>query len=376
MAVYKDDNKTKDGRSWYFKTYKKDFDGNNKAYKSKRYETKKEAQEAERLFLMKRDNPLRKKFIDIANNYFIELKRQKKDETIYSYIMDYKKHIKPFFENNYINDITVLSINEWKNLLEKKTYKITYLNKLYSILNNIFKFAIKEYGLNNNPVISSGRFVEKNNKIVPDEEKIRYITLNEFNTFIEHVENITYKRFFYFAYYTGCRKGEIQALTWKDINFDNKEIAINKTLCVKNKDKKNNTKNYLNRKIKMNQLIYDMLKLHKNEMMKYTDFKETWYVFGNGMYLPKTNLDREKDNAFKKSGVHRITMHEFRHSHVSLLINEYVKVSKEKNMKVDATKFLLMMANRMGHSLDVMQKTYMHLFPTIQDEIIDLLDNL
>ena len=30
----------------------------------------------------------------------------------------------------------------------------------------------------------------------------------------------------------------------------------------------------------------------------------------------------------------------------------------------------------MDHTIEFMQKTYMHLFPTIQDEIVDLLDNL
>lgn len=35
-----------------------------------------------------------------------------------------------------------------------------------------------------------------------------------------------------------------------------------------------------------------------------------------------------------------------------------------------------MLSDRMGHTVDVMQRTYMHLFPTIQDEIVDLLDNL
>lgn len=35
-----------------------------------------------------------------------------------------------------------------------------------------------------------------------------------------------------------------------------------------------------------------------------------------------------------------------------------------------------MMANRMGHSIEVMQTTYMHLFPSIQDEIEELLDEL
>jgi integrase len=111
-------------------------------------------------------------------------------------------------------------------------------------------------------------------------------------------------------------------------------------------------------------------------MMSFKDFDEKWFVFGGTRFMPQTTIDRKKSYYFKKSGIKEITMHEFRHSDVSLLINEYIKTSKEKNMKIDTAKFFLMMSNRMGHSLGVMQKTYMHLFPTIQDEIVDLLDNL
>ena len=88
-------------------------------------------------------------------------------------------------------------------------------------------------------------------------------------------------------------------------------------------------------------------------------------------FLPQITIDRKKHKYFELSGVNEITTHEFRHSHVSLLINEYVK-----NGKTDTTKFFLMMSNRMGHSIPVMQETYMHLFPTIQNEIIDILDKL
>ena len=52
-------------------------------------------------------------------------------------------------------------------------------------------------------------------------------------------------------------------------------------------------------------------------------------------------------------------------------INEYLKTGQ-----TDTAKFFIMLSNRMGHSIQVMQDTYMHLFPTIQDEIVDLLNNL
>ena len=45
-------------------------------------------------------------------------------------------------------------------------------------------------------------------------------------------------------------------------------------------------------------------------------------------------------------------------------------------MKVDTSKFFLMMSNRMGHTLKVMFSTYIHLFPSIQDKIVESLDEI
>lgn len=131
------------------------------------------------------------------------------------------------------------------------------------------------------------------------------------------------------------------------------------------------TKTYMNRKIKMSKTLREQLLLYKEYCMQYSDFKESWFVFGCSRFMPQTTIDNRKHKYFKLSGVKEITIHEFRHSHVSLLINEYIKSGQ-----TDATKFFLMMANRMGHSLKVMQETYMHLFPTVQNEIVDMLDNL
>ena len=378
MAVYKSKIPTKDGRQWFFKVYKKDFNGNNKAHKSKKYFTKKEALEEEALFIMKRDNPLKKKFVLVADYYFKELNKIRKGSTVYSYENAYNKNIKKYFEKYYIDEINVALINNWKEDLENKKLKTSYLNKLHNILKNIFDFAIRNFGLIINPATLSGRFKNKNDKIINDNEKLKYITYDDFNIFISSINDITWKTFFMFLYYTGMRKVEVQALNWNDIDLKNKEIIVNKTLNAKTKEKYiiTNTKNNLNRKIKISQILLEQLILYKKEMIKYNDFKSNWFVFGGPRFLASTTIDNNKHKYFLLSGIKEITIHEFRHSHVSLLINEYIKKSNEKNMKIDTSKFFLMMSNRMGHSLDVMQKTYMHLFPTIQDEIIDLLDNL
>lgn len=391
MAIFQDKDKngkilkTKDGRSWYFKVYKKDFEGNNKAYKSKRYLTKKETEEAERLFLLNRDNPIKKEFGLVSNDYFNNLKKTRKESTYYSYKKDYEKHIYDFFKKKYINEITVNDIKNWHEYLEKKKISIGFMNKIYNILKCIFDYAMKNYGIISNPVQIVGRFQNKNDKVTADENRIKYISYENFEKFIAVIDDIMWKTFFIFLYYTGMRRGEVQALNWNDIDFDNSQIIVNKSLSVKTNEQVyiiTNTKTKTNRKIKMSKTLEDTLKNYKNYLQKYTDFNNNWFVFGNSRFLPQTTIDRykhkyfEKLNKNSKTKVQEIKIHEFRHSHVSLLINEYVKTSKEKNMKIDMAKFFLMMSDRMGHTVEVMQKTYMHLFPTIQDEIVDLLNNL
>ncbi len=378
MAIYKDSNKTKDGRSWYFKVYKKDYLGNNKVYKSKRYLTKKEATDEQAIFLLKRDNPYSKPFDVVTKGYFEELKKSSKPSTYYTYEKDYKKHIGPFFNKMNIISINVNSIREWAENMEKLNLSVAYLNKIRNIIKGIFNYAIRNFGLTVNPVEIYGTFKNKNDEIIKDEDKIRYITYDEFKSFIKVIDNDLWNTFFTFAYYTGCRKGEIQAIKWSDIDFDKNEITINKTLYETRGGTPNinSTKNNLNRKIVMSKTLKETLIKYKNKVKQFCDYSDSWFVFGNSTYLKKTTIERTKHKYFELSGVHEITMHEFRHSHVSLLINEYVNTSKSKNMKIDTAKFFLMMSSRMGHTIEVMQKTYMHLFPTIQDEIVDLLDNL
>ena len=373
MAIYKSKEKTKDGRQWFFRCRYKNNLGKVLQHESKKYLTKSEAQQEERLFLTKRDNPVIVNFSIVALGYFDNLKQTKKESTYYSHYSVYKTHIKSYFEQKDINNINISLVNEWKITLLKKGYKVNYLNKCYAVLCNIMNYAIKNFGLTYNVVRNSGPFEEKKEEVIEDTKKLRYITYEEFNKFISVIDEKQWYAFFSFLYYTGMRKGEIQALTWNDIDFNNNYIIVNKTLSVKTIDnfKITSTKNNQNRKIKMNKTLIKVLKDHLEYMKQFKEFSKKWYVFGGGTFLRQTTIDRYKHKYFVKSGIKEITIHEFRHSCVSLLINEYVKTGQ-----TDTTKFFIMMSNRMGHTIEVMQETYLHLFPSVQDEIVDILDNL
>ena len=376
MSVFKDKENTKDGRQWRFKVYYHNEDGKLKPYTSKRYLLKKEAEAAERVFKLNRDVPVKKRFDVVADDYFKDAYIRLKESTVNTYYSQYKNNILPYFKNKFIDEINVSDIENWKNKLIDRKIKTSTCNEYYVVFKEIFTYANRKFELNYNPVSLSGRFKRRNDEVIKTEEKLRYITYEEYCKLIEVIHDDLYHCLFLTFYFAGMREGEMQAITWNDIDFNRKVVIVNKTLSTNTKEgiyKITNTKNCLNREISMSKILYEELKRYKEVVMKYDDFSSDWFVFGNGDFLSTYQMNKYRKIYFKEAGLEKrlITIHEFRHSHVSLCINEYIKSGQS-----DSTKFFLMMSQRMGHSLRVMQETYMHLFPSVQDNIVSLLDNL
>lgn len=371
---------TKDGRKYFFKLqYFDPLEQKAKSFKSKKYLKKAEADNEEKMFIVRHKGKIKIKFDTIAQLFLEEKYKTRKESTGYSYEDDYNRHIKPYFENLYIDSINTQTINEWKLKMDVNNRSLKYLNGFYNILKGIFDFA-SNYGLEKNPAKLAGQFERRQDEVITDEEKLRYITYDQFQTFISVIKDITDYTLFTLFYFTGMRKGEVQALNWHDIDFTNNQIIVNKTLSRKTKDLKGykitTTKNYKNRKVAMNKRLREQLMEYKHEMMKYSDFNEDWFVFGNSEYYASTTMDTHKNEYFMESEIDSITVHEFRHSHVSLLINQYIENCAKNHQEIDTAYFFLMVANRIGDTVETMQRVYLHLFPTMQKPIVNLLDNL
>ena len=76
--------------------------------------------------------------------------------------------------------------------------------------------------------------------------------------------------------------------------------------------------------------------------------------------LTKHNLCDAMERGSKAAGVPRIRVHDLRHSHVSLLINEGFSAFE--------------IGKRVGHSGEKITYHYAHLFPNKQDDMADFLD--
>ncbi len=68
----------------------------------------------------------------------------------------------------------------------------------------------------------------------------------------------------------------------------------------------------------------------------------------------------QRYNEINTDKIPEIRIHDFRHSHVSLLINNGV------------SSFTI--AERLGHSKDMVERVYSHMFPDKRKEILDVLD--
>lgn len=79
--------------------------------------------------------------------------------------------------------------------------------------------------------------------------------------------------------------------------------------------------------------------------------------------LNKYSLNSNLEKASNAAGVKRITVHELRHSHASLLINNNVNIKS--------------LQQRLGHkNIETTLGTYSHMYPNKQREIADMLNKL
>ena len=76
---------------------------------------------------------------------------------------------------------------------------------------NILNYAIRFYDLKDNIATLTGNFKRKTEL----KKNVNFWTIEEFQKFIDCVDDFVYKTFFETLYYTGLRQGEALALNWK-----------------------------------------------------------------------------------------------------------------------------------------------------------------
>lgn len=299
-------------------------------------------------------------FKDLCETFWNEKKRTLKYTSIYAD----KKILKraAAIECLLLKDIKPVAIQRILDEMDKEGLSLNYIKRFTNTVNKMFRYAISKEYTARNPMDKVIRITRPNEVQKKD---MNFWEPHEFKQFIDNVDDPLFHAYFTFAYYMGCRRGEMIALQWKDIDFENAKCSIYKTCNQTPEDGSlyqltpPKTKNSI-RTIKIPSNVMKELKTLYETSSNMYYFNHDWFVFWKHVPLPETTLQR----AFKgymPEGLKRITLHGFRHSHVSFLINNGANIKA--------------IASRVGDTVDQVLKTYSHLFQKTEDELIDLIEN-
>ncbi|MCQ2630017.1 site-specific integrase [Helicobacter pylori] len=105
-----------------------------------------------------------------------------------------------------------------------KLYKKNTIHNLNANLKSFLGFCEQEGFMEKSPYFA---ITLKNAK---EAKAIEPFSLEEVKTLLENAPSLRLKAFLMLAFFTGARTGEQLALTWEDIDFNEKKITINKSL--------------------------------------------------------------------------------------------------------------------------------------------------
>ncbi len=345
MSVSKDTNGT-----WTVQMYISEWTGKRKHIKKRGFRTKREAQQWEKREKGKKqiDHIKLKDFVPV---YFQDKQNELKERTIQTKRHMIRKHILPYFGDREMGEIKPADIIRWQNSIIEKGYQETYLRMIQNQMNALYTHAVKIYYLSHNPCIP----VKKMGN--PDAMRIDFWTLEEYEIFLKQINpKSRYYMLFQTLYWTGMRIGELLALTKSDIDLNKCKISITKTY-YRNGGKDMITAPKTSSSIRIIEIPTFLAEELEGYMKRIYDLRDEQRLFPIVQEAVQHKLKRE----IEKGDLHKIRVHDFRHSHVAYLIHQGIDP--------------LIIKERLGHKdIKMTLNTYGHLYPTRQREVADMLD--
>lgn len=340
-------------KTWYYQFYYQDWTGERKKKKKRGFSKKKDSQDWERNFLQQQQNGEKITFENFTAIYFDDMRSRLRQSSIANKEWTCSNKINPYFKNKLIGDITAADVRKWQNELLQSGNADTYNRMINTQFSAIMNYAVKYYGLEKNPVRIAGTIGKS------DAPTMDFYTQAEFNFFINKIGNKEPARTgFMTLYFTGMRIGELLALTPSDIDTQNNMITVNKSYRKVGKEDiispPKTPKS--NRSIAIPPFLTSMIQEYESKLHG-LDSEDRLFSYSRHYFT------HEIARVSKEAGIRRIRVHDFRHSHASLLIEMGFSP--------------LLISERLGHEkVDTTLNIYSHLYPNKQAEISIRLQNL
>lgn len=302
---------------------------------------------------------------ELIDLYLETKKHEIRESTLKKNAQILNRYIRPL--NVKLKKLTSKQLVSWKNDISSRNLSFTMKKNIYGAFRGLLNWAVTVGYLDKNPLIKIGNFRDAYQK----KKEILFYTQEEFIKFIREVKVISEERnyndyyvFFALAYFTGARKGEIHALRWTD--YRDGKITISKSISQKlgNGDRETPPKNInSNRTVEVSRPLADILDEHFKQCKQYSGFNESYHICGGLHPLRDTSVENVNKEAAKRAGLHHIRIHDFRHSHASLLANNDINI--------------LEISRRLGHSdIATTLNVYSHFYPAEESKATSILDKI
>ncbi|WP_370741108.1 MULTISPECIES: site-specific integrase [Staphylococcus] len=300
-------------------------------------------------------------FNKLVDEYIEWYSARRKSSSVKALKTHTKNHLLPYFKSMDVFNMTTQDVMKFQNTKLKEGHSGEYLKKMHVFLVSLLNHAMKFHDLKQNVASLVGNFEIESNK------RLNYWTLEQFNQFYDALATQQQKLFFKLLFYSGARKGEIRALTWRDINYDDAFIHINKT-DYHGEVTAPKTKSAI-RDIYLPTHMMDDIKDYLNWYKENNIYKDDYVLFGTFFKAySESTIDRWFTTTLKVLDEQlpegqtfpRIVIHELRHSHASMLVNHGASI--------------MVIAQRLGHAdSNEVYNRYGHLYPSTQKEIVKYL---
>ncbi len=303
-----------------------------------------------------------------------DLQNNRKISYISTQKNNYERHIKPYFKDTNLNKLSYEHIFEFREHLKTKSKKQNSnstlspntVNKIMILLKKIFDTGVRKSLIDKNPV-------DNLRKLPISKPTISFWSVEEFKEFRKLITNdeISYDLFFTIAFFTGMRMGEILALNWYDVNLITSTIHVTKTAYfVNNVNHINSTKTRAGTRLitinnKLTVMLTDWKEKQEDLLKEFTKDTESLQIIqSTPIAITKNMVDKKfKQILSRNNNLKKIRIHDLRHSHASLLINQ--------------GEDYLVVKERLGHaSITTTIDTYSHLYPSKQKNLANKLDDI
>ena len=266
----------------------------------------------------------------------------------------------PYFGHIRLNKISADMITDYLNDLKTDGERLDNHNGdiapatifwFFRILRAMFNKAKEWNYLTHNPIddIPKDKRPKPNYKVKPILEDDQLGTLlQKLFELKENGTNVKNQLFFYLALITGARSGELIALTWNDINFDNMQITISKDIFTEHNQTRvqNRTKGMETRTVYCDDFCMDLLRKHKTyqtEWLRNRKIKNpNQYIFLKRTIKKSRQPEAELPSRgsfhhfmrsfLKKIGLPSIDVHSFRRMAASYSVNNQVPLTAVQTM--------------------------------------------